>query len=143
MKVNIGFHTEELMDAIQSNHLEFKGDAEVWQYDEDGWQKTPFTSSDPYDVIMPFAYIGYNGESAMVVYGWAAPIDEVSEDTKPSQHPGRRRLRVVVQLIGTDIRCVLHFEDKDDYEIIDESGAGMLAEAVAEALEVVKAQEEE
>lgn len=143
MKVNIGFHTEELMDAIQSNHLEFNGDAEVWQYDEDGWQKTPFTSPDPYSLIMPFAYIGYNGESAMVMYGWAAPIDETNEDTTPSQHPGRRRLRVVVQLIGTDIRCVLHFEDKDDYEIIDESGAGMLAEAVAEALEVVKAQEQE
>lgn len=143
MKVNIGFHTEELMDAIQSDHLEFNGDAEVWQHDEDGWQKTPFTSSDPYSLIMPFAYMGYNGESGLVMYGWAAPIDEVSEDTKPSQHPGRRRLRVVVQLIGTDIRCVLHFEDKDDYEIIDESGAGMLAEAVADALEVVKAQEEE
>jgi hypothetical protein len=143
VKVNIGFHTEELMDAIQSDHLEFNGDAEVWQYDEDGWQKTPFISPDPYSLIMPFAYIGYNGESAMVMYGWAAPIDEVSEDTMPSQHPGRRRLRVVVQLIGTDIRCVLHFKDEGFYKIIDESGAGMLAEAVADALEVVKAQEEE
>jgi hypothetical protein len=75
--------------------------------------------------------------------GWAAPLnrdgqddqtrsdDEIADDVPPSQHPLRRRVRLVVAVCDKGVASVLRFADTPN-DIVTDAGAarGSLADAV-------------
>lgn len=69
--------------------------------------------------------------AVVLTTGWAAPIGE-SDDTAPSAHPERRRVRLVVVVCDEGVASVLRFADEPD-EIVTDAGSarGSLADAVA------------
>lgn len=65
--------------------------------------------------------------------GWASPISQDDEyaDMRPSEHPERRRVRLLVCANGTDTASVLRFTDDWENPVFDEGQAtGSLADAV-------------
>ena len=70
----------------------------------------------------------------VVTCGWASPIvgdPDADEQVAPSQHPERRRVRLVVTASRDGMASVLRFQDQPDDTITDEGQArGTLAEAV-------------
>lgn len=75
---------------------------------------------------------------AIVTCGWAAPItsDEDTSELAPSQHPERRRVRLVVCATREHTASVLRFSDDWDNPITDEGHArGSLADAVRSLFE--------
>lgn len=66
--------------------------------------------------------------------GWAAPIDDDDDDmVAPSQHPRRRRVRLMCLVDSKGVASVMRFKDDPD-NIIEDNGAahGSLAEALLE-----------
>ncbi|CAB4541186.1 unannotated protein [freshwater metagenome] len=75
--------------------------------------------------------------------GWAAPLnreeqdgetrsdDETADEVPPSQHPLRRRVRLVVAVCDKGVASVLRFADTPN-DIVTDAGAarGSLADAV-------------
>ena len=75
--------------------------------------------------------------------GWAAPLnrdgqddetrsdDEITDEVPPSQHPLRRRVRLVVAVCDKGVASVLRFADTPN-DIVTDAGAarGSLADAV-------------
>lgn len=74
--------------------------------------------------------------TAVVTTGWAAPLPkdfdaEIGLDTPPSQHPEKRRVRLVIVASPVDVVSVLRFADEPDDIVTDEGGAtGSLNDAV-------------
>lgn len=68
--------------------------------------------------------------------GWAAPVaDDGDDETPPSFHPRRRRVRLLICANIKGVASVLRFSDKPDEVITDEGNAvGALAEAVQELM---------
>ena len=68
----------------------------------------------------------------VVTCGWASPItEEGDEEIAPSQHPKRRRVRLVVTASREGMASVLRFQDEPNDTVTDEGEArGTLAEAV-------------
>lgn len=65
--------------------------------------------------------------------GWASPISQDDEyaDMRPSEHPERRRVRLLVCANGTDTASVIRFTDDWENPVFDEGQAtGSLADAV-------------
>lgn len=72
---------------------------------------------------------------ALVTCGWAAPLADDGEDTPPSRHPERRRVRLFVIANGNEMASVLRFEDAPDDTVVDEGQAtGSLADAVRQVM---------
>ncbi len=72
--------------------------------------------------------------AALVTCGWAAPIAQGTDepDGAPSEHPQRRRVRLVVVVGDAGVASVLRFADDADSPILDAGEAkGPLADAVA------------
>lgn len=69
--------------------------------------------------------------AAVLTSGWAAPINDEGGDMAPSQHPERRRVRLVVVVCDKGVASVLRFADTPD-DVITDAGAarGSLADAV-------------
>ena len=74
--------------------------------------------------------------AVVLTCGWAAPIrgDEENDDesaTPPSQHPERRRVRLVVVVSDAGVGSVLRFADTP-HDVVTDAGAarGSLADAV-------------
>ena len=69
--------------------------------------------------------------AVVLTTGWAAPIGD-ADDTAPSAHPERRRVRLVVVVCDEGVASVLRFADEPD-EIVTDAGSarGSLADAVA------------
>jgi len=71
---------------------------------------------------------------AVVTSGWASPIVEGQSDddqVPPSQHPERRRVRLMVFASKDGCASVMRFSDNPDETITDDGKArGALAEAV-------------
>ena len=69
--------------------------------------------------------------AAVLTTGWAAPLGE-SDGIPPSEHPERRRVRLVVVVCDEGVASVLRFADEPD-EIVTDAGSarGSLADAVA------------
>ena len=101
---------------------------------------------DVYELLdSPSSAIARMFDAAVVLTcGWAAPIDrdelatgqtetetETSEDIPPSQHPLRRRVRLVVAVCDKGVASVLRFADTPN-DIVTDAGAarGSLADAV-------------
>jgi len=75
---------------------------------------------------------GYESFSVLAT-GWAAPLDENYEDemVPPSEHPKRRRVRLVVTADDVGVASVLRFSDDPEEIIIDGGMAkGSLADAI-------------
>ena len=69
--------------------------------------------------------------------GWAAPVG--SDETPPSCHPGRRRVRLAV-IATTDLvtGSVIEFQDTPDEPIFDDgSGSGSLRDALLDAVRAI------
>jgi hypothetical protein len=69
--------------------------------------------------------------AAVLTSGWAAPISDEGSDIAPSQHPERRRVRLVVVVCDKGVASVLRFADTPDDVVTDAGVArGSLADAV-------------
>ncbi|MFM7082553.1 MAG: hypothetical protein ACKOYI_11480 [Actinomycetota bacterium] len=69
--------------------------------------------------------------------GWAAPVG--GDETPPSSHPGRRRVRLAV-IATTDLATgsVIEFQDTPDEPILDDgSGTGLLRDALLDAVRAI------
>jgi hypothetical protein len=108
---------------------------------EDGALRITFLAEhgDVYELIdAPTSAIVRMFDAAVVLTcGWAAPIDrsdaddDESEKLPPSQHPQRRRVRLVVVVGDQGVGSVLRFADTPK-EIVTDAGSarGSLADAV-------------
>jgi hypothetical protein len=69
---------------------------------------------------------------ALMTCGWAAPIDDNKfSNLQPSEHPKRRRIRLVMVANRASVASVMRFQDDPDETMTDEGKAtGALAEAV-------------
>ncbi|MFM8942775.1 MAG: hypothetical protein ACKOH5_05195 [Acidimicrobiaceae bacterium] len=95
---------------------------------------------DVYELLdAPSSAIARMFDAAVVLTcGWAAPIDrdespanEDSTEVPPSQHPQRRRVRLVVSVCDNGVASVLRFADTPDDIVTDAGSArGSLADAV-------------
>jgi len=90
------------------------------------------TDPDPYDLLWSCKKPEKVTAVAMVVTGWAAPIDESDEYLdRPSHSPDRIRVRMVV-CIGLDgFATVMRRADQpDDIEDLTDEGEGVLRDAL-------------
>jgi len=73
---------------------------------------------------------------ALVTCGWAAPIiNDEDEDCRPSLHPERRRVRLVITADRDSVVSVLRFEDEAGEPVVDEGQAtGSLADALRDLM---------
>jgi len=71
---------------------------------------------------------------AVVTSGWAAPLNAQGEvEGAPSQHPSRRRVRLVITANAEGVASVMRFSDTPDEVITDPGQAtGSLADAIRE-----------
>jgi hypothetical protein len=78
---------------------------------------------------------------AIVTTGWASPIGDNGEvDTPPSQHPQRRRVRLMVMASRDQMASVLRFQDEPDEKVTDDGHAhGSLADALMQVMARAKA----
>ena len=98
----------------------------------------PLESGDIYDLMESKASSELAKRSefiAVVTCGWAAPLpeddDEENREVVPSEHPKRRRVRLVILASRTEVTSVLRFADTPDETIIDLGKArGSLADAI-------------
>lgn len=99
---------------------------------------SPLSHGDVYELIESDASLELAKRSdfiAIVTCGWAAPLsnDTNDDDDKvaPSQHPQRRRVRLVVLASRSSVSSVLRFSDTPDETVTDEGKAtGSLADAI-------------
>lgn len=92
---------------------------------------------DVYELLdAPTSSIARMFDAAVVLTcGWAAPVQDDEPDAEfdgpPSEHPMRRRVRLVVAVCDDGVGSVLRFADSPD-EVIGDPGAarGSLADAV-------------
>ncbi len=92
---------------------------------------------DVYELLdAPTSAIARMFDAAVVLTcGWAAPVHDEDEETEftgpPSEHPKRRRVRLVVAVCDDGVGSVLRFADSPE-EVISDPGAarGSLADAV-------------
>lgn len=70
----------------------------------------------------------------VLTVGWAAPTDDNDDVTvPPSEHPNRRRVRLLCVASREYVASVLRFQDDNDNPIVDDGKAvGSLAEAIRE-----------
>lgn len=107
---------------------------------EDGALRITFLAEhgDVYELLdAPSSAIARMFDAAVVLTcGWAAPLDrddgdDHSDSGPPSQHPLRRRVRLVVAVCDRGVASVLRFADTPK-DVITDAGAarGSLADAV-------------
>ncbi len=93
-------------------------------------------SGDVYDLLADRESVTVANNSdfvAVVTCGWASPItdDDDLDGVAPSQHPRRRRVRLLVLASRQGVASVLRFADEPDEVVTDEGKAtGSLSDAV-------------
>ena len=86
--------------------------------------------------------IGNADTFSVVTCGWAAPLADVDQ-VAPSQHPERRRVRLVVTATNSGVASVLRFQDKPNEKTTDEGTArGSLADAIQNLMQEVVAHQQ-
>lgn len=71
-----------------------------------------------------------------VTTGWAAPNDGSHEDTAPSKHPERRRVRLAICGTKDGVASAMRFADDPDKVITSDSDfSGALADAIVTMLD--------
>jgi hypothetical protein len=94
---------------------------------------------DVYELLdAPGSAIARMFDAAVVLTcGWAAPVEACGPDPEeggvpPSEHPERRRVRLVVAISDDGVASVLRFADAPDRVVTDAGAArGSLADAIA------------
>ena len=90
--------------------------------------------------------IGNADTFSVLTCGWAAPLakdDNDDDQVAPSQHPERRRVRLVVTATTSGVASVLRFKDKPNEKTIDEGTArGTLADAIQNLMQEVVAHQQ-
>jgi len=84
---------------------------------------------------------GYNG-FAVVTTGWAAPIDKDNDDNNevaPSQHPERRRVRLMTMMHNGKMGSSIRFTDEESVTYDEGNAMGSLASAMQDLYDVVRA----
>jgi len=121
--------TAKLIAVFGTNELEITSD-DLAQVAEHG---------DVYDLLesdIARSTAQFADAITLVTCGWASPIAEGQSDDEqvaPSQHPERRRVRLVVTATREYTASVLRFSDDWEHPITDEGHArGSLADAVRE-----------
>ena len=122
-------------------------DAKGIASNQDGALRISFLAEhgDVYELLdAPSSAIARMFDVAVVLTcGWAAPLDrneqdddsrsddEIDEEVPPSQHPLRRRVRLVVAVCDKGVASVLRFADTPNDIVTDDGAArGSLADAV-------------
>lgn len=113
--------------------------ASVWVTNADGEIDCVAQSSDVYDLLddkKTFKAIKDYDTFSILTCGWASPLESTDENTPPSQHPQKRRVRLLVHATEFGVASVLRFKDDGD-EIVTDDGAatGSLAETVMELMD--------
>ena len=101
-------------------------------------------SGDVYELLqsMDTAFVAKVSDYMVVLTsGWASPItSDDDEEIAPSQHPERRRVRLVVMANREGVASVMRFQDDADNTITDDGQArGSLAEALSDLFVVADA----
>lgn len=90
--------------------------------------------------------IGNADTFSVLTCGWAAPLakdDNDDDQVAPSQHPERRRVRLVVTATNSGVASVLRFQDKPNEKTTDEGTArGSLADAIQNLMQEVVAHQQ-
>jgi len=84
---------------------------------------------------------GYNG-FAIVTCGWAAPRPENGNDddeVAPSQHPERRRVRLMTMMHNGKTGSSIRFTDEESVTYDEGNAKGSLASAMQDMYDVVRA----
>jgi hypothetical protein len=84
---------------------------------------------------------GYNG-FAIVTCGWAAPIskdDDDDNEVAPSQHPERRRVRLMTMMHNGKMGSSIRFTDEEAVTYDEGNAMGSLASAMQDMYDVVRA----
>jgi len=83
---------------------------------------------------------GYNG-FAIVTCGWAAPIvkGEDADEIAPSQHPERRRVRLMTMCHNGKMGSSIRFTDEEAVTYDEGNAMGSLASAMQDMYDVVRA----
>ena len=108
-------------------HLSWDNDAVVSTRVNGTWVVADEDMS-PYDILVPFVYHGMDGMSVLTMHGYAAPLDD--HDGRPSEHPAKRRMRLYILMHQGACHTAIAWQDTDDFEVMNEPGAGMLADAI-------------
>jgi len=113
--------------------------ASLWLLDDNNKIKSVKENNDVYDMLDDFDTLESIKDCAsftILTAGWAAPINETDENTPPSQHPEKRRVRLVVHATEFGVASVMRFKDKADEIVTDDGKArGSLAEAVMDLMD--------
>ena len=97
------------------------------------------THPDAYDLLeMPTTAVGRMFDCiALLTIGWAAPVNSEGEvEGAPSQHPEKRRVRLVVCATRESMASVLRFQDTDETHCDEGTATGFLAEAITKFISV-------
>lgn len=83
---------------------------------------------------------GYNG-FAIVTCGWAAPIvkGEDADEIAPSQHPERKRVRLMTMMHNGKMGSSIRFTDEESVTYDEGNAMGSLASAMQDMSDVVRA----
>lgn len=125
----------KVLTATTDNSFQLSG-ASVYGV-ENGETFLIATQDDIYDLLADddarFQAKAYS-HIAVATSGWASPLNEQGEvEGRPSEHPLRRRVRLVVVANSDDVSSVLRFSDDADNVITDPGSAtGSLADAIKE-----------
>jgi len=113
--------------------------ASLWLLDDNNKIKSVKENSDVYDMLDDFDTLESIKDYAsftILTAGWAAPINETDEDTPPSQHPKKRRVRLIVHATEFGVASVMRFKDKANEIVTDDGKArDSLAEAVMDLMD--------
>ncbi len=113
--------------------------ASLWLLDDNNKIKSVKENNDVYDMLDDFDTLESIKDCAsftILTAGWAAPINETDENTPPSQHPEKRRVRLIVHATEFGVASVMRFKDKADEIVTDDGKArGSLAEAVMDLMD--------
>ena len=112
------------------------GQAHFYAIKTDGTYRLVHTDGDVYEGFENLPSIVRLSEDdeaiAVETCGWAAPItDNEDDDTAPSQHPNRRRVRLLSVITRSfDMASALGFADDDDIVTNEGSARGSMANAM-------------
>ena len=109
----------------------------VEEVDDEGLQlafRTLAAGEHPLDHLLGFVAPASWAALGLVCYGWASPPAVEGAGGRPSEHPDRRRVRVVtlVDRSGEERATAT----LDDGTVVDEPGAGVVSDALRRALGV-------
>ncbi len=94
--------------------------------------------ADTFNAVMLYD-TGYSGFAISTV-GWAAPITtEEDEEIAPSQHPERKRVRLMTLCHRGQMGSTIRFKDEKDVTYDQGNARGSLASAMRDMYDIVRA----